>query len=250
MCWSRTQSVRCTDLLRNILYLLCACAFLVTFGNTRARAELYVLNTGVDTSPPGGSEAATDNLWRVSYTYPAGGNPTVDGLITVTGNAFPFGYWFANSATSEWLTPSNFDRNNAPPPSGQPTVTFSYYTTFDLTASQAQTASIAGFWSSDNNGVEIDLNGKAVWTGDTGVTAYSGWHSFSIASGDGFQAGSNTLLFQVLNLPQDSGNPTGFRLEGSVATATPEPSTMLVGLFGGAFLGIGAWKGRKKVTDR
>jgi PEP-CTERM motif len=248
MFWTGTQSVRHPELLRNVLCLVCAFGFLGTLGTARARADLYVLNTGIDTSPPGGPEAATDNLWRVSYTYPAGGNPTVDSLITVTGSAFPFGHWFADSATSEWLTPSNFNRNNAPPPSSQPPVTFSYFTTFNLTASQAQYVSINGLWSSDNNGVEIDLNGNAVWTGDTGLTAFTGWHPFSIGSGSGFHAGTNTLLFQVVNESRDLGNPTGFRLEGSVAT--PEPSTMLVGLFGGAFLGIGAWRGRKKTIIR
>jgi len=238
--------VSCSAATRKVLFLALTVMAFGALGTAPARADLYVLNTGIDTSPPGGPEAATDNLWRVSYTLPPSGTPTVGSLITVTGSAFPFGHWFADSTTSEWLTPSNFGRGNAPPSLSQPPLTFSYFTTFNLTASQAQFASIQGLWSSDNNGVEIDLNGKAVWTGNTGDTAFTGWHPFSIGLGSGFQAGLNTLLFQVVNLPQDVQNPTGFRLESSVAV--PEPSTMLVGLFGGALIGIGVWKGRKKAV--
>jgi hypothetical protein len=117
------------ELWHNVLFVALVIVAFATLGTAAARADLYVLNTGINTSPPGGLEAATDNLWRVSYTYPAGGTLTVDSLITVTGNAFPFDHWFAGSSMSEWLTPSNFDRNNAPPPSSQPAATFSYYTT-------------------------------------------------------------------------------------------------------------------------
>ena len=221
-----------------------------------AKADLITLNTGVDTSPPGGGEATVDHLWRVTYASPVGSQPIDATTITVTGTTFPLDYyWFANTpGVSQWITPSTTGRYNAPPGAGEPSLMFTYYTTLTLTSAEAAHASLIGRWSSDNGGVGIDVNGKQVWTGDTGATAYTSWHPVSIGVG-AFQACLNTLAFQVLNLAQDSGNPTGFRFEGGLVAPVsstpllgiaPEPSTLLLGLLGSTVFGFHALRKHTK----
>jgi hypothetical protein len=51
-----------------------------------------------------------------------------------------------------------------------------------------------------------------------GHAGFTGWSSFTLSGG--FIAGVNTLDFIVYNVPQDSGNPTGLRVEMS-GTADP-----------------------------
>jgi hypothetical protein len=223
-----------------------AVMILTVSGPGVVKADLFVLNTGVDTTPTGGSEAAVDNLWRVTYAYPVGSTPIDTTTIAVTGMTFPLNYyWFANTpGVSQWIAPSTTGRDNAPPGVGNPSLMFTYYTTFTLTAAEAADARLTGRWSSDNDGIGIVVNGKQVWQGDTGATAFTSWHPVSIGVG-AFQAGINTVAFQVENLPQDTGNPTGFRFEGSVIA--PEPSTLIVGLFGSAafvFFAIRKSRGR------
>lgn len=216
-----------------------------------ARAGLYSLNTGISTTPTGGPDLAVDNLWKVSYSL---GSPVIDTTKVVGQNqgAFPFGYWMDNTAESKWLTPSSFDRNNAPPPSGQP-LTFAYYTTFNLSRDAAAVATLSGRWSSDNDTVLVKLNNTTIYSGDTGYEPFRYWTSLGTVGAGSFQAGLNTLVFDVLNQPQGSGNPTGFRFEGAVSdlllnggVIVPEPSTLLAGLVGAALFGIHALRTRRQ----
>jgi hypothetical protein len=205
-----------------------------------ARAEITVdLSTG-----KGLANLAVDPLWSVTSSYFNGG--TV-GTKVLDAPGFPFGPWIANTADSKWITPNDpaFTQANAPPASGPP-LSFVYSTTFNLTAQEAPTAKITGLganaarWTSDNDGLQVLLNGVLVSNSNTGSTAFTSWHDLADIT-SGFQAGANTLEFVVRNRTQASGNPTGFRFEGQLAyAAIPEPSSIALAGLGLASLGVAA----------
>jgi hypothetical protein len=59
-----------------------------------------------------------------------------------------------------------------------------------------------------------------------------GFQQFTI--NDGFQAGTNTLSFEVQNLRQDAENynPTGLQVQVAGTDAVPEPSSTVLALIG------------------
>lgn len=140
--------------------------------------------------------------------------------------------YISNNSTSKWVW-QNAD--------GQPTnVTRTFRTTFSLAGLNAATATISGSWATDNQGLNILLNGVA-----TGITS-SGFTSptlFTINAGSPFVSGVNTLDFVV----QDFGVVSGFRvgsLTGTAAlidpnaVATPLPATALMAVVGFPLLGL------------
>ncbi len=143
------------------------------------------------------------------------------------------GAWLANNSTSLWLTPSaNGNQSYDPSTSGS----YSYSLNFDLTGFDPASASFAGRFAADNLVNSIMLNGVSL--GASGGT-FNSWTNFAASSG--FVAGMNTLTFDVTNLAQASGNPTGLRVEfsNSSVAAVPEPavwSLMIIGfgLIGGS----------------
>jgi hypothetical protein len=145
--------------------------------------------------------------------------------IVVTNTA-PY---FPNNAASEWV----WQQANGFPIN----TTLRFETTFDLTGFDQTSAAISGAWGTDNNGLDILLNGH-----DTGITLlgsttanFTQLHAFTINNPAWFVNGANTLDFDV----QDVGVVAAFRAELSgtanvsgSATSVPEPSTL-------ALLGIG-----------
>jgi hypothetical protein len=195
-----------------------------------ARADIVTsINTGVDSTGALLPDGALDPHYQlVSHNDPNFPGPNV---YVVNSGGFPFnGYWFANGPNSKWIAPYADPSNNSP---GVPYI---YETKFDLTGYKPGQTSISGFWSTDNNGLDILLNGHS--TGyTTPITSFYQFSPFSITSG--FHAGVNTLDFVVFNQPQDYGNPTGLRVEGNVYSVhtpvapTPEPSTLILAGLGG-----------------
>jgi hypothetical protein len=145
---------------------------------------------------------------------------------TVVTNTAPY---FPNNAASEWV----WQQANGFPIN----TTLRFETTFDLTGFDQTSAAISGAWGTDNNGLDILLNGH-----DTGITLlgsttanFTQLHAFTINNPAWFVNGANTLDFDV----QDTGVVAAFRAELSgtanvsgSATSVPEPSTL-------ALLGIG-----------
>ena len=82
-----------------------------------------------------------------------------------------------------------------------------------------EAARIAGRWSTDNRGTDIQINGTSTVQSST---SHEAWTSFQITSG--FVAGTNRLTFVVNNgapgAPQGS-DPTGLRVE-MWGTASPD----------------------------
>ncbi len=189
--------------------LLTALALFLGGGPTLAGPIPGLFATGVDGAgsplPPG----AVDPHWRLTQRP----NPTPAGApAVVVSNGYPIPPWIANSAASRWIAPQ------ADQSFGSPAGEYTYELRFDLSSLDPATASITFRWSSDNEGPEVRLNGKA-----TGITYDGDFTSFSqpFTLREGFVAGTNVLAFVVRNAG-DSINPTGFRAEIS-GTADPLP---------------------------
>lgn len=148
--------------------------------------------------------------------------------VVRTNNA---GTYFPNDANSQWI----WQQAN-----GQPVnVTRTFRTTFDLTGLDHATAVINGAWGTDNQGLDILINGVSTGIDLLGVIVanFSSLHAFSINSG--LVAGVNTLDFII----EDNGGQSAFRAElsGSAdSLAVPEPMTVFllgIGLAGLGFAG-------------
>ncbi|MBS1518065.1 MAG: hypothetical protein JSS91_08250 [Bacteroidetes bacterium] len=115
-------------------------------------------------------------------------------------DGFPMDRWVKNSGKSKWIAPrTDTYKFNEPG-------IYVYRTEFDLSEFDQSNVVISGVWSSDNNGVDILINGNS--TGFiTPREAYYGMFPFEIK--EGFVKGINTLDFVVFNVSA----PTGLRVE-------------------------------------
>ena len=213
------------------------------------KADSTDLSTGVDLV------GNVDQRWTVSYTYGtdvATNESTV--LAATTPGSTALNDWVANTSTSAWIRPNDplFTDNNAPPPGNSSPLTLTYTTTFNIAAGQSAYASIVGLvttsaqWTADNDALSISLNGNVINAAgppSTDSTPFTRlWSIGTINSG--FVDGTNTLVIQVVNQPQDSGNPTGMRFEGQVQIVTPEPSALAIAGVGALGFGANAWRRR------
>jgi hypothetical protein len=139
------------------------------------------------------------------------------------------GPYFANNAASEWV----WEQANGFPIN----TTLRFETTFDLTGFDPTSAAISGAWGTDNNGLDILLNGH-----DTGITLlgsttanFTQLHAFTINNPAWFVNGANTLDFDV----QDVGGIAAFRAELSGTANLSEPTTSVPEPSSLALLGIG-----------
>lgn len=204
--------------------ILCA-ALLGTLPAIVSAAPIIICNTGqaVDCVGTVGN-GATD----VNYTLVAPGVVT-GSTAAVTDDGFPIPPWVANDADSRWIGPASTAGQNSDGPAGN----YFYRTTFDLTGLDPTTAALSGFWSTDNAGVDILING--VSTGQTipffDGSLYSFQHLVAFSVTSNFLPGLNTLDFVVNNFPADGENPTGLRVDSIAGTATttvPEPTSLLL----------------------
>jgi hypothetical protein len=159
------------------------------------------------------------------------GGPDANYTITSGPDAFAAttsapGTWLGTDNLSEWITPLGGA-------TGATAGEFDYTTSFNLTGLDTTTFALLGKFTTDNEILHVLLNGNDLGTfGNAGDFTQFG--NFNVdqtnAAGD-FNAGVNTLTFQVNNDPFDAANPSGLRVEVTSATAsTPEPGTL--GMFG------------------
>ena len=179
-----------------------ACACATTTANA-AISDLF--NTGVGSSGavlPGGT------IGDPHYTLvlaPSGS--TTDIRVRTSARGYPIPPYVGDDTLSAWIGPNNDSALRGP------VGNYEYHTTFMVGAGDnPATISITGRYSTDNEGVDILLNGHS--TGITNKAQYTSWSPFSITRG--FVAGTNTLDFIVHN----DGGPTALRVEMTGAVAT------------------------------
>ncbi|HWH69030.1 MAG TPA: hypothetical protein VNT26_06580, partial [Candidatus Sulfotelmatobacter sp.] len=156
--------------------------------------ELF--NTGVGDSQvplPGG---VADGHWQlIQSDDPAYPGPA---MYVVS---FPPAAWLANSGSSRWVSPG--DGVNV---AGG---TYAFRTMFLLDTLDPANAQLQGNWISDNQGLDIRLNGVSLGLTNSGVL--NSFTPFTVTSG--FVPGLNTLDFVVSNAPGTGPNPAGLRAE-------------------------------------
>ncbi len=206
---------------------------LLNVAPTQAFSISNLYNTGVNDSGAVLGNSVIDPHYALTSQPAPGGLQAV-----TTPPGYPIPPWVANSTTSRWI---GLNTTSAIGPVGS----YTYETTFTLpNLANLATVSINGLWSTDNNGLDILING--ISTGQTTTFAsFSSLSNFTI--GSGFQIGSNTLSF-VVNNGATVANPTGLRVEGiqgtydTTSVPVPEPLTILGSVIA---LGFGSTLKRK-----
>jgi hypothetical protein len=171
-----------------------------------------------------------DAHWTLASVDPDSGIPQgldiPNAYITQDSGQFPFDhYWLHNDATSKWITYSSPLYTG-----GDITRSFDYRLTFWTSGGSDPIR-----WLSDNssalyldkgtaNEVLIGTRGMPLDTSD-----YSPFNSWNIPLMVNLTAGEHTLDLIILNIGQDSSNPTGARVEFS-APSVPEASTFISGV--------------------
>ncbi|MEM7386332.1 MAG: immunoglobulin domain-containing protein, partial [Verrucomicrobiota bacterium] len=126
--------------------------------------------------------------------------------VVTLNPGFPVGPWLEEGPDSRWIAP------RAEQGIGNEPGVYVYRLTFGLAGFDPDTVVIRGRWSMDDGGPDIRLNEESLFFSGSG---FQNWADFEIS--EGFQAGENTLDFEVSN-GGDSRNPTGLRVHIESAT--------------------------------
>ena len=162
---------------------------------------------------------------------------TTDIRVRTSAGGYPIPPYNGDDSLSAWIGPNNDSSLDGPVGHND------YQTSFTLGAGvNPATASITGMYSTDNELVDILVNGQStgITNGSTDTGQYTSFWQLSISSN--FTSGTNTLDFIVNN----DGGPTALRVEvtGSVATV-PEPATWAMMLLGFVGLGFAGYRSHK-----
>jgi hypothetical protein len=218
---------------RRVLLWIGCLSLAITLGSQATTIGLYNTGTGPDGSKLG--DETVQPGWQIISVYP--GNPP--GGLTPTeppSSAFVVGAaynWLQNNPgdASKWISYST-------PLFTGGDVNREFLYSLNFTASAGDT-----FWMrfAADNGSKAYLNGTGAGDllGQIGVndpgnyTAFASWTGWMQVGG--LQDGLNSLIFQVRNLEQDYGNPTGLRVEfsfdpsGNTPAPVPESSPWIAG---------------------
>jgi hypothetical protein len=191
----------------------------VTLSPSSSTGLIAIFNTGVVSAGTLAADGAVDSHYTIIASADVSGpGPNA---YAVNSNALPIGSWISNGPNSKWIAP-RVDAGNGNAPG-----TYTYRTTFDLTAFNPATAVLTGQFAADNSAI-VKLNGVAVGISSPGFTTFT---PFTIRTG--FVAGLNTLDFVVTN-DGSFANPTGLRVEisgSATVRLTPPSSTGTIAIF-------------------
>ncbi|MBI2927724.1 MAG: immunoglobulin domain-containing protein [Verrucomicrobia bacterium] len=162
---------------------------------------LGLFNTGVDDTGTILADGTADTHYKIVLN--ADGDAPFDPLVQ-DSTVFPIvtGPWVLHleGDLSRWIGPRAET-------SGAAGGDYVYQTKFDLTGFDPTTAFLSGNWSTDNEGLDILLNGAS--TGLKNTAQFGGYTPFSLTSG--FLSGGNTLEFKLNNA---GAGYTGLRVDG------------------------------------
>lgn len=187
--------------------------------------EIY--NTGMQLS------GNLDQRWYMTLNpYNGSPNAFLDGA----------GYLSAGNTSSAWVGPSGANIH-------APESIYRIATQIDLTGLDLATVVLGGFWVSDNQGLDVLVNGNS--TGQTNNGAHGSLpgafpvNAFSINAAHGLVAGLNILEFEWGNGPAGGAgsqrpNPVHVRIEFVSAESTVIPVPAAAWLFASA-LGLLGW---------
>ena len=198
----------------------------MVFGAGSAQAAL-VISTGQ------GADGTVDSLWTI--TASTGTAAVGDTWIHQYNPAnFPFNYYSAPLAGSQWISPtSNAAKSFDPSSTG--------FYTYSVSFLAAAGSIVSGQYMSDNTVTGIFL--QPVGASIPGAGGFVSPTSFGFAPI--VAAGLYTLQFNVANFGQNGGNPSSLDVAATVSTV-PEPSTWAMMILG--FFGVGFIAYRRKST--
>lgn len=128
------------------------------------------------------------------------------------------GVYMTNGPLSKWLSP-RADLTNVTGSGNLPGL-YVFRTSFVLDSVDPGRAQINGLWSSDNDGLDLRLNGISTGFSNSNARTFASYSSFRITNG--LVAGSNTLEFVITNQPPTG--PIALRVELS-GVGRPLPPT-------------------------
>ncbi|HMJ91177.1 MAG TPA: Ig-like domain-containing protein, partial [Candidatus Acidoferrum sp.] len=163
-------------------------------------AELF--NTGVDDSGNFLSGGQVDAHYKlISSADPSFPGPDV---LVMNNGVYPLaGDYFTNGLFSSWISP----RTNSA--AGNSNGVFVYQTSFIIDSADPAHAQIDGNWASDNEALDIRLNGVSLGISNMVSAAFRNFYPFVVTNG--FVQGLNSIEFVISNGP--ASGPTGLRVE-------------------------------------
>jgi hypothetical protein len=171
----------------------------VSFGQEKKKIPIPTLfNTGVDNNSMLLADGETDPHYNLALSSDQS-FPGPETKVVYT-DGFPMDCWLQNDNKSKWIAPrADAGESNTPG-------TYVYNLGFSLYGFKPETAEIRGFWTSDNNGMDIMINNKSTGFATQYNAFASGFYPFEIKQG--FVDGINTLSFIIYN----GEAPTGLRV--------------------------------------
>jgi len=170
-------------------------------------------NTGVDEF----GDALPDGSPDIHYTLIVNPDSSTTVPLVEDSTVFPIvaGPWVANNARSKWIGP-RVETSGAAGAAGSGG-DYVYRAVVDLTGFDPASVVLAGVWATDNEGIDILVNG--VSTGQRNTVQFAGFTPFSVSSG--LLAGLNNIDFKLNN---SAVGYTGLRVDRVSALGTALPA--------------------------